>query len=210
MFTVRHQVEMFFIISLATAISLFVLVQRNKNMAQRVFSAIPEEQQATVPEVTPIPVQTTTMDSPDGTRTLTMKKEQTSETTVHSINVSDAGNVGQTIFNKELQDTQSLSIPYNTWSPDNKYFFLKESTPSVANYYVFSASGTPLSENVQYANIQDLFSQKFPDYQITDVTGWADPVLIIVNTTSNKTGQNASFWFDVTSLSFIQLGTFFN
>ena len=114
------------------------------------------------------------------------------------------------IFAKELNKSQDLLIPYNTWSPDNKYLFLKEITPTTNNYYVLTASGAPLKEGVKYVNIQELFSQKQPDYSITDVTGWADPNLIVVNTKSNKEGRLVSFWFEVSSQVFIQLSTYFN
>ena len=114
------------------------------------------------------------------------------------------------IFTKELNKSQDLLIPYNTWSPDNKYLFLKETTPTTNNYYVLTASGAPLKEEVKYVNIQELFSQKQPDYSITDVTGWADPNLIVGNTKSNKEGRLVSFWFEVSSQVFIQLSTYFN
>jgi hypothetical protein len=156
------------------------------------------------------PVQTTTMNSPDGTKTLTMKKQPIKDLKKYSFYVSSTDTVEQMILSKELENTQNLEIPYNTWSPDNKYIFLKELTPILNNYYVFSTTGNPVPDNAQQVNIQELFSQKLPEYKITDVTGWAGPTLIIVNTTANKDGQNISFWFDVTNQSFTQLGTYFN
>ena len=109
-----------------------------------------------------------------------------------------------------MDDTENLSIPYNAWSPDNKYVFLKESTPTINNYYVFASSGNPLYPDKQYINIQELFSEQVPDFAITDVTGWADSVLVVVNTVSKKQGQKVSFWFDVSSQSFIRLSTYFD
>lgn len=211
MLTRRHQIEIFFFISLVTALSLFILVQRNNQGDRRVFSAIiPTTTSPVLVTITPYPLQTTTMDSPDGTKTLTMKQEQIDRTITYSFDVSDPGGVGNLIFSKEVPDTQVFSIPFNTWSPDNKYFFLKESSPTVSNFYVFSSSGASLPNTIQYANIQELFIQKLPDYRITDVTGWADPILIVVNAIEDKSGRNFSFWFDVTNQSFIQLGTYFN
>ena len=87
---------------------------------------------------------------------------------------------------------------------------MQQSPPTVNNYFIFNASGVPLKDEIKYINIQDLFSQKQPDYSITDVTGWADPNLIIVNAKKNNDGQLVSFWFEVSSQSFIQLSTYFN
>jgi len=211
MFTVRHRVEMLFIISVGTALSLFVLVQRNNKVDQRVFSAvIPTLTSTTATGISSYPVQTSTMDSPDGEKTLTMKKQPINGLIKYSFYIAAPATAEKLIFSKELTDTQNLSIPYNTWSPDNKYIFLKESTPILNNYYVFLASGDPVSDKVQYANIQELFSQKLPDYRITEVTGWADPTLVVINATAYKGSQNVSFWFDVTNQSFMQLGTYFN
>ena len=211
MFTIKHQLEMLFIISLGTALSLFVLVQRNNKVDQRVFSAvIPTLTSTTSTDISSYLIQTVTIDSPDGVKTLTMKKQQVKDLTKYSFYTLAPDTGKQIILSKDLKNTQNLSIPYNTWSPDNKYVFLKESTPILNNYYVFSSSGNPVSDNAQYTNIQELFSQKLADYRITDVTGWAGPTLLIVNAIANKGGQNISFWFDMSNQSFIQLGTYFN
>lgn len=163
---------------------------------------------AAPPVVTPVQFQTSnTMDSPDGNMTLTLVASGAS----YSLFISSKPDEQKVkIYEKEELSSHKLEIPYNTWSPDNKYVFLKESTPTLNNYYVFSTTGNPVSDNAQQVNIQELFSQKLPDYKITDVTGWAGPTLIIVNVSANKDGQNISFWFDVSNQSFTQLGTYFN
>lgn len=206
MFTLKHRLEMFFIIVLGTALSLFVTVQRNNHTDRRIFSAFVP----TITSPTIAPTEKTTMDSPDGSKTLVLKKQQTSSMAKYSFYTSTKDAVLDNSFGTELANVQNLSIPYNTWSPDNKYIFLTESTPTLNNYYVFLASGDLIVENNEYVNIQELFSQKLPNYKITDVTGWAAPTLLVVNTVANESGNNISFWFDVESQSFIQLGTYFN
>ena len=215
MFTLKNVSKTVFFIVLATGITLFALMQRKNHLATRkVFSqtiilptfVIPTPT-LLIPVATPLqttPLETSTMDSPDGTKTLTMIKRQINDLASYFFYTD-----GKLIFKKTESLTQSFSIPYNTWSPDNVYVFLKEITPSVNNYYVFYASGEPFPDNVQ-VNLQDLFSQKFPDYTIMDVTGWAAPNLIILNTKTKQEGRDVSFWFDVPSLSFIQLSTYFN
>ena len=115
----------------------------------------------------------------------------------------------QLIFRKEGVLSQNLSIPYNTWSPDNIYVFIKEATPTVNNYYVFFTSESSFSDSSQYLNIQSLFAEKVSDYIILDVTGWAAPNLLIVNAKENQSEKKVSFWFEVSSQSFLLLGTYF-
>jgi len=215
MFTLKHVLKAIFFIVLATGIILFALMQRKNHLATRnVFSQtvilptfIIPTPTLLVPVSTPLqtaPLETSIMDSPDGTKTLAMIKRQTNDLASYFFYIDK-----KLIFKKTVSLSQSFSIPYNTWSPDNVYFFLKETTLSVNNYYVFSASGDSFPNSAQYPNIQDLFSQKLPDYTIVDVTGWAAPNLIVLNTKRKQDGGNVSFWFDVPSQSFIQLSTYF-
>lgn len=212
MLLLKRELATLSFIILATAISLFILVNRNRNMNQPVFSAtIPVFSSLTPTEIPPGPIQSETMNSPDGTKTLTMKKQQIKDIIKYSIYTSDkSGTNEKLIFEKEEHVFQNFTIPYNTWSPDNVYFFLKEITPTVSNYYVFYASSDSFPDNVQYVNIQDLFKQKLPELILTDVTGWAAPNLLIANTNTYQGKLAFSFWFDVPSQSFIQLGTRFN
>ncbi len=211
MFTLRNELKTFLFIGFATGISLFVLVQRNHNIDQRAFSAtLPVFSTPTPTAIPPGPVQTITADSPDGAKTLTMKKQQTGELIKYSFSTADkSGAAEKSIFEKEENLSQSLTIPYNAWSPDNAYIFLKESTPTLNNYYVLQTSGDPFPDNVQYINVQDLFRQKLADYTLVDITGWAAPNLLIVNTRT-KEGQEVSFWFELPSKAFIQLSTHFD
>jgi len=212
MFTLKHRLEMFVLITTGTALSLFFLLQRNNNMEKRVFStaamnSIVSDSPTPVvlhPEVTSI------MNSPDGMKSLTMIKEYSEGLSKYTFITTSPDTERIEIFTKKLEDSQNLSIPFNTWSPDNEYLFLTESTPTLNNYYVFSASGKLFSNSNPYVNIQELFLQKLPDYKIDDVTGWASSTLIVVNTSLLKNEQKVSFWFDVTNQSFIQLGTYFN
>lgn len=212
MVALKHELKTFLFIIAATGISLFVLTRRDYIMNQHVFSETLPFFSTPTPTVTPpLPVQITTSDSPDGIKTLTMKKQQVKNLIKYSFFVSDKSNTEeQFIFGKEEYSSQSLSIPYNSWSPDNIYVFLKESTPTVNNYYVLFTSGKSFSDNSQYVNIQDLFTQKVPHYTLEDVTGWAAPNLLIVNTKTDQGKQGPSFWFELPSQSFIQLGTLFD
>ena len=93
------------------------------------------------------------MDSPDGTITLTMEKQQQSGLpTKYFFYTIGLQSDQKTIFNKEVDDTENLSIPYNAWSPDNKYVFLKESTPTINNYYVPCGNLFRINNSIMFNN----------------------------------------------------------
>lgn len=116
---------------------------------------------------------------------------------------------GKEIFAKTVDPSTVISIPYNTWSPNNKYFFLKETGPGGTSFFVLSASEDSSSQNEKTANITDLFTQKYPDLKIGDVTGWGGINLVVVNSLRNNESKGPSFWFEMPSHSFIQLSTHF-
>jgi len=146
------------------------------------------------------------MDSPDGTRILTIEKKDNFYTIFVTSNLDDKK---VQIFKKEKINSSQLEIPYNTWSPDNVYFFLKEKNAAIDNYLVFQSSGEIFLNNLSYLSIQEPFKLNAPDYTIEEVTGWAAPNLIVVNTKQNDFDNKSSFWYEVPSQAFIQLGTYF-
>ncbi|MDA1316614.1 MAG: hypothetical protein O3B87_01160 [bacterium] len=151
------------------------------------------------------------MVSPDGIMTVTMDSKQYEGTIRYVVSTTnEEGETTQDIFANELLSTHILSIPFNTWSPDNAHFFLKELVGDNLNYYVFNTNGAPFAENTQYLNIQQAFAQQVEGYNIIDVTGWAAPYLLLVNTQQIDGDQKLTYWFDVSSNSFIPLGTYFN
>lgn len=210
MITIRQSVETFFFIIFATAITLFVMVQRGNNRNQPLFSAALPNSSVPIPTDTPPEPSVSTMDSPEGSKTITLEGQENKETIAYSLYISSKSDVQkQNIFKKEEANSQILEIPFNAWSPNNVYIFLKEKASSSNDYLVFQSSGNPFSNEVAYLSIQELFKKKIPNYVIEDVTGWADSNLLIVNTKSIEGDNKVSFWFDVPSQSFIQLGTYF-
>ena len=149
--------------------------------------------------------------SSDGKWALKMREEE-GETGVAYIfwllNLTDDSQ--KEIFRKTVTLGSALSIPFNTFSPDDKYIFLKETGEGGIGYLLLSASGTPLDKDALTLEISGLFTDKYPDYIITDVTGWGGENLIIINTDKSGGGIGPSFWFDITGRTFIQLGTRFN
>ena len=211
MITVRHSAGLFAVILTGTALAFFVTLERNSTSGRSLISS------AAMPvAMTPAPTekpkgpQVSFMDSPEGSRTLTLERQESNEISSYLLSVSSKSD-GQKLqlFKKDESISQNLSIPFNTWSSDNRYVFLKETTPAINNYLVFQSSGVPFASDSAFVSVQELFSKKVPNFIIEDVTGWAGPTSLIVNTRAVEGSSKVSFWFEVPSQSFIQLGTYF-
>lgn len=134
--------------------------------------------------------------SPDGKFNLTMKEKKGQESTTYTFNSEKIN------FAKTVPTGVTMSIPFNTFSPDNKYVFLKENGLGTTSYTVIAPSGI--------IDVSSLFEAKYEDFVITDATGWAGPTLLVINTDKEEGGKGPSFWFDVASRSFIQLSNRFD
>ncbi len=146
--------------------------------------------------------QSTTVLAPDGKMSMTMRKEGKNDVVYTFSTKDEATGIQKQVFQKTVSADTTLSIPLNTFSPDDKYFFLKESGPSGTTYFV------PMGDQV--FDIPALFAAKYDKYKITDVTGWGGMTLIVVNTDKISGGEGPSFWFDVTNKSFVLLSNRFN
>lgn len=196
------KVKTAFFITTITAIAVFVVVQLNNKKSQTILTSA-----APPINVTPIQLETfDVMDSPDGTKTLTIEKNGQFQT-IFTSSKTDGQKIQ--IYKEETLGSNKLEIPYNTWSPDNVYFFLEEKNPTFNNYFVFQSTGDLFPNNLPYVSIHELFNKNLPDYLIEDMTGWGGINLIVINAKNTTDNRKVSFWFDVPSQSFIQLGTYF-
>ncbi len=148
----------------------------------------------------------TSVISPDGKMSLNLKKEEVESGIKYTFFVKEmTSGIETEVFYKTVPTGENISIPANTFSPDNKYVFLKEEGVVQANYFVLSVDQSPNSLKIlNPLNFSDLFNQKYDNYKITDVTGWGGINLIVVNT------NGPSFWFEVPSKAFIQLSNRFD
>ena len=150
-----------------------------------------------VPTLLPTPTnEINSVTSPDGKVDLTMKKTTDKDITTYTFTSSKGPFYTKTVINDEI-----MSIPLNTWSPDNKYFFIKDVSGNTKNYIVVSPTG-------EAQNLTEFFTKAYPDYILQDVTGWASPTLLIVNANTGK--DDISVWFEVTTKTFTRLSDRFN
>lgn len=147
--------------------------------------------------------------SPDGLMTLIMKEEKIEGAVKYSFLVRDSEtNTTSTIFTKSVFSGEKISIPANTFSPDKKYVFLKESDGIKTSYFVLSIDSSLGAQDP--LDISSQFAAKYPDLIVTDMTGWGGINLIVINTNKADGGKGPSFWFDIPSKSFIQLSNRFD
>lgn len=161
--------------------------------------------------VTPGPKVTTIL-APNGKMTLIVREEKTKNGMVDVFSIQDQKTMQNVqIYSETLAEGAEISVPYNTFSPDNKYIFLKKTGPSSVSYFVLKTDGSSFAKGEKTIDFLSLFNQKYPDtHTVTDVTGWGGVNLIVVNTDKSDGGISHSFWYDVSSNSFIQLSNRFN
>lgn len=200
----KHQFRIIVFTSLFLAVAVLLFASRPKT-------------QSPVYTPGPIPItkaqvpQLTTAGAPDGKYSLTMKQEMGKDSVTYTFLMKDESTgVSTQIFSDSVQSGTDLSIPPNTFSSDDKYIFLKKVSSSQTGYFVLTSSGNSITKDQETLDFSSLFTVKYPNYIITDVTGWAGPTLIIINTNNSDGSLGPSFWFDVASQSFIRLGTRFN
>lgn len=123
---------------------------------------------------------------------------------------TDSGKENLEIYSQVSDPESQILIPYNTFSPDNKYIFLKIGDVESPKYITLRSDGKNIKGDEKSVEITSLFYEKYGDFVIMDVTGWAGNSLIIVNTNFKDGRIGPSFWFDLSNLSFTQLSARFN
>ena len=141
----------------------------------------------------------------EGTMKLILKKmvDKNNQTQTYSFISSDSSSP---IFTKTVGLSQSMAIPANSWSPDNKYVFVEEKNEQgEKNYLVLKASGEPFTDGQQYYDVKSLFMAKKTQYTLDKITGWASSNLLIITTLTEQSTKGPSYWFEVPSKAFLQL-----
>ena len=149
--------------------------------------------------------------SPDGTNNLTLKViSNINLRNVYTFTTSEQEKKeNQLIYEVSLPFSEKMSIPFNTWSPDNKYVFVQHETAGGSAVLVIKKDRQPFSKDELYLDVTKIFNEKYNEYTFQKATGWASETLIIVNTLNQDESKGPSFWFEVPSKQFYQLYTEF-
>lgn len=200
-----------------TAIGLVFVLNSQIQKSKEAPPSLPKVTSYAPREAKANPNQETEVGSPDGKLTLTVKampagrqeeKEKDAATFIFFITEKATG-VQKEIY-REVGEDGSITIPFNTFSPDNKYFFLKKEVGGKTSYFVLSTAGIPLTKDSAFMEFSNSFENTYPDYKIDEVTGWGGLSLIVINTKKVNGGEGPSFWVDVPSGKFTQLSSHFN
>ncbi len=152
-------------------------------------------------------LQNSEMHSSDGTKTLILRVTSTSnESQVYSFFTRDLPDgVEKQLFSKEINASDSFELPFNTWSPDNKYVFLQQNSPAGKHTLVLKASGELFPGGEQYYDAVTLSVEKKLPYIFDTATGWASETLLVFTTKKEDGAAGPNYWFEVPSKAFIQL-----
>lgn len=142
----------------------------------------------------------------DGSKSLTLKLYHNSD---NSTTYSFVNTEGQQIYAKTLAAGSEMDIPDNSWAPQEKYLFVEENGGGLKDVLVLQSTGEPFGDGQTALNVGELFKAKEIPYTFNGATGWADTYLLIIETLKADGSKGPSYWFDVSTRSFIQLATRF-
>jgi hypothetical protein len=149
--------------------------------------------------------------SPDGAKLLTMSETYREDgSKVYSIVASDSdgGNTHE-IYTVSASAGASMSIPFNAWSPDDRYVFVNSNDSKGVGAVVMRADGEPLTSEAKVFDVKGLFDAKGTGNIYQEATGWAASNLIIINTIGQNGEKGLSYWLEVPSSAIIPLSTQF-
>lgn len=152
--------------------------------------------------------ETSSQSSPDGKKILVLTTTHNSDGTLTHVFTTTDGDGGNKydVYTATVPVAEEMSIPFNTWSPDDKYLFVLKHD---GDALVFRATGEEIVEGQLYLDVGDLFSASNKKDAYHETTGWASPTLLIVNTVREDGTKGSSYWFEVPSKAIIQLSSQF-
>jgi len=212
--TTAHKIELdsvalFLLAALAGVVFAFYY---NHNIKPRSVFSLPVLDTFATPTPPSTPkVETFSGVSPDGTKKLAMtvtSNKTTSKTYTFSVSLAD-GTSPQSIYSINLPIDETMSIPFNAFSPDDNFIFLQHNTRDGSESFVFRSNGSPMTDTEQYFNAASIFVAKATGNNYQQTTGWASETLLIINTTLTNGDKGPSYWLEVPSKAVIQLSTEF-
>ena len=137
-------------------------------------------------------------------RLIRVAKELTGGEVNYSLKVISGGTERE-LFSKVVGPGASVDIPLNSWSPDNKQFFLQENDGQAMHYLVYREDGGKYRDGQEYLNINEDWLKSKNNYTIKEVTGWEGNDLLRVNTSNADGSRGPSFWLVISTRKFLQL-----
>lgn len=192
-------------------------LQENVVTKEKVINQITEATIALSPTLVPTSIPSPTSDvkpqiyaqiSPDGTKMLYMKitKNQDLSKKYELMTGKTDETSLSLIYTITLADG-TMDIPFNSWSPDNKYFFVNLTTSEQKNQsLIFKENGANFDEN-NSLNAYSIFSAREKEKKFDHATGWAGYSLLLVNSKNVFDQISSPFWLEVPSGNLIALSS---
>lgn len=163
------------------------------------------------PTQPPLPkTQTFSQVSPDGKKKLSMVASPAKSGTTYAFSVEDttSGN-SQPLYSITLPETESMTVPFNAFSPDDRYVFLTHVGKGGTDAWVFRVDASPiLADGTMSLDMKAIFDSRATGNTYQEATGWASETLVIVNT-ATPNGTRQSYWIEIPSKALIPLSTQF-
>ncbi len=222
--TKTHQIELesFIVVLVAAALGAgvgYAVLHRPSPTQTKIFLPVMQTENATndSPALIPSPTislskpETTSQISPDGTKLLTMTQVINQDTTkTYTIVALDAdGKNQQIIYTASASAKDYMSIPFNTWSPDDKYVFINRTDTAGASAIIMRTDGVSLTSGNQTFDAKVLFDARNTGNNYQEATGWASEILVIINTVKQNGEKGPSYWLEVPTGGIIPLSTQF-
>ncbi|HSW89645.1 MAG TPA: hypothetical protein VLH19_02105 [Patescibacteria group bacterium] len=110
-----------------------------------------------------------------------------------------------TLYEATVAAGDSMAIPLNSWTPDNKVLFLEKTVGGVTDYLVFRGDAKPWPDGQQFLSVQDYWTTAGKNLTIRTATGWAGNDLLIIYTAKADGSRGPNFWFVTETHKFMQL-----
>lgn len=223
--TIRNHtsLEIGSLILLAAAMGVFFSLNSSNNFFKQTKISLPIQENVPSPTLPPSPTptsvvsnfvipppQTSSQISPDGemklSMTVTINKDLSKKYSFIASSVDDA-NQKVIYTSTSLQD--KMSIPFNTWSPDNKYVFVNLLHENGSEAIVIKADGEAITTTETTINVSADFSTRITTDSYDETTGWAADNILIVNTKTSDGTKGPSYWYEIPSKIIILLSTKF-
>ena len=165
------------------------------------------------PTITPTPTvafepstTTTSQISPDGTHKVVLKTINNQDLTkTFEVSADD----GPVIYTKTLGSNESLTLPFNSWEPENRFFYIQEKLTDGPKVLVFKSDGSTFGDGQPYLDLTDAYAKYGSSYTYDAATGWAGYNLIVINTKAEDGSQGSSYWYELPYGSLLPLATKF-
>lgn len=213
--TTRHTIELetFSLALLAGAAGIIFAFYNHGPKIRTVFNLPVVSTVLATPTPTPTPapkVETFSEIASNGLKKITMTVTATKTTNTYQFTVSNPdGSSPTTIYTTNLPISESMSIPYNAFSPDNTYVFVQHNIPSGSEAFAFQSNGNPFSSDSPYYNVTQLYNAHATGNIYDTTTGWASDTLLVILTKNAQGQESTSYWLELPDKALIPLSTQF-